>query len=213
MVKFNKEGINNLQEKIDNEEFKNSFKIKRTDFTRNRKMNFKDVICYIINKKGLCTNMEINNYFEKINSDNIISVQALLDQRKKLNPVAFFELNKDYIKNFYNDFPNEVKTYNGYLVKAIDGSDIEVPNSKKSKENYGYINGDSENGIPRASASCVYDVLNKYITTSTINPYRTSEMEMSRVQMQEDSEIVINISLYMLWIEVMFVLKQWCFVY
>jgi len=66
VVKFNKEGINNLQEKIDNEEFKNSFKIKRTDFTRNRKMNFKDVICYIINKKGLCTNMEINNYFEKL---------------------------------------------------------------------------------------------------------------------------------------------------
>lgn len=189
MVKFNKEGINNLQEKIDNEKFKNSFKLKQTDFTRNRKMNFKDVICYIINKKGLCTNMEINNYFEKINSDNLISAQSLLDQRKKLNPVAFFELNKDYIKNFYNDFPNEVKTYNGYLVKAIDGSDIEVPNSKKSKENYGYINGDSENGIPRASASCVYDVLNKYITTSTINPYRTSEMEMSRVQMQEDSEI------------------------
>lgn len=47
MVKFNKEGINNLQEKIDNEKFKNSFKLKQTDFTRNRKMNFKDVICYI----------------------------------------------------------------------------------------------------------------------------------------------------------------------
>lgn len=189
MVKFNKEGINKLQAKIENSEFKKTYKIKQVDFTRNRKMSFKDIIYYIINKKGLCTNMEINNYFDKVNLNKTMSAQSLLDQRKKLNPVAFFDLNKDYIKTFYNDFSNEVKKYKGYLIKAIDGSDIEVPNSKRSKENYGYINGDSVKGIPRASASCVYDVLNKYITTSTINPYRTSEMEMSRVQMQEDSEL------------------------
>lgn len=189
MVKFSYIGINKIEEKLDDTEFKNSFKNSKNHFIRNRKMNFKDIICYIINKKGLCTNMEINNYFDKVNVDKTMSAQSLLEQRKKLNPAAFFELNKEYIETFYNEFSNEVKTYNGYLLKAIDGSDIEVPNSKKSKENYGYINGDSEKGIPRASASCVYDVLNRYITTSTINPYRTSEMEMSRVQMQEDCNL------------------------
>ena len=93
MIKFNKEGIDKLQEKIDDNEFKNTYKIKQSDFTRNRKMSFKDIIYYIINKKGICTKMEINSYFEKVNSNKTISVQSLLNQ-KKLNPEVFISLNK-----------------------------------------------------------------------------------------------------------------------
>lgn len=51
MVKFSYIGINKIEEKLDNKEFKNSYKINKIYFTRNRKMNFKGIICYIINKK------------------------------------------------------------------------------------------------------------------------------------------------------------------
>ena len=66
MVKFSYIGINKIEEKLDDTEFKNLFKNSKNYFIRNRKMNFKDIIYYIINKKGLCTNMEINNYFDKV---------------------------------------------------------------------------------------------------------------------------------------------------
>lgn len=49
-------------------------------------MDFEKLIHYILNKKGLSTNMEINNFFNKIDEDTDMSAQALLDQRLKLKP-------------------------------------------------------------------------------------------------------------------------------
>lgn len=35
------------------------------DFTRNRKIRFEDIIYFILNKRGLSLNMEINKFQEK----------------------------------------------------------------------------------------------------------------------------------------------------
>ena len=94
---------------------------------------------YIINKKGLSTNMEINNFYNDINENENISNQSLLDQRLKLNPNVFISLNNDYLKLFYQKHEDEVKLYKGYLLKAIDGSDFEIPNTKEAKEVYGNV--------------------------------------------------------------------------
>lgn len=60
MVKFNKEGIELIRDKIDSEELKTIGRLKETSFTRERKMGFKKLMKYILNKKGLTTSMEIN---------------------------------------------------------------------------------------------------------------------------------------------------------
>ena len=48
--------------------------------------------------------MEINNFFNKIDEDIDMSAQALLDQRLKLKPEVFVELNEDYLKGFYSEY-------------------------------------------------------------------------------------------------------------
>lgn len=108
--------------------------------------------------------MEINNFYNDSNEEENISNQSLLDQRLKLNPEVFITLNKDYLKLFYQDHKEEVKLYKGYLLKAIDGSDFEIPNTKKSKKWYGTVGTkvtDKANTIVRATVSNCYDVLNK----------------------------------------------------
>ena len=53
--------------------------------------------------------MEILN-FNNINDVQNISSPGLFKQREKLNPEAFTYLIQESLKDFYHNFPNEVKT-------------------------------------------------------------------------------------------------------
>lgn len=103
-------------------------------------MDFEKLIHYILNRKGLSTIMEINNSFNKIGENIDVSTQSLLEQRLKLNPEVFVELNREYLQIFYKKYKDtDVKTYKGYILKPIDGSDFEIPNTKKSRDEFGRV--------------------------------------------------------------------------
>lgn len=130
-------GIELLRERITDSSIAETARLNPNYFTRSRKMGASDIIYYCLNKKGLCTNMETTNYFEKTNRDISISAQALFDQRMKLSPSVFKDLNDEYLNAFYNGFPEEVRLFNNYVVLAIDGSDMEIPNTRACIEKYG----------------------------------------------------------------------------
>ena len=176
MIKYGYNGLNKIRSKIQSEELKERWRKSITDFTRKRKMDFKKLIHYILNKRGLSTVMEINNFFDKIDEDIDMSAQSLLDQRLKLIPEVFVELNEDYLKGFYSEYrETDVKSYKGYILKAIDGSDFEIPNTEKSKDAFGRVKGSSGESIPRTSVSTCYDVLNGYIIDVIPENYRANE--------------------------------------
>lgn len=164
MIKYGYKGLNKIRNRIRSQELKEKGRKNLKDFTRKRKMDFEKLMHYILNKKGLCTNMEINNFFNKIDEDTDMSAQALLDQRLKLNAEVFVDLNNEYLQGFYEEYKDtDVKTYKGYILKAINGSDFELPNTNKVKEKYGQVSSKSGETIPRSSVSMCYDLLNEYI--------------------------------------------------
>ena len=115
-----------------------------------------------------------------------MSAQALLDQRLKLNPEIFIDLNNDYLRGFYKECKNNgCKTYKGYILKAIDGSDFEIPNTKKSKDEFGRIKGATGESIPRTSVSMCYDVLNEYIIDVIPEKYRANEIDMAKEDIEQ----------------------------
>ena len=193
MIKYGYKGLSKIRSKIQSKELKEKWRKSITDFTRKRKMDFEKLIHYILNKKGLSTNMEINNFFNKINEDTDMSVQALLDQRLKLKAEVFVELNEDYLKGFYSEYrETDVKNYKGYILKAIDGTDFEIPNTERSKDAFGRVKGKKEESIPRASVSMCYDVLNGYIIDVIPEKYRTNEKDMAKRHIIKDQEITEN---------------------
>ena len=112
MIKYGYKGLSKIRSKIQSNELKEKWRKSITDFTRKRKMDFEKIIHYILNKKGLSTNMEINKFFNKIDEDTEISAQSLLDQRLKLKPEVFVKLNEDYLKGFYSEYRDtDVKNY------------------------------------------------------------------------------------------------------
>lgn len=193
MIKYGYKGLSKIRSKIQSKELKEKWRKSITDFTRKRKMDFEKLIHYILNKKGLSTNMEINNFFNKINEDTDMSVQALLDQRLKLKAEVFVELNEDYLKGFYSEYrETDVKNYKGYILKAIDGTDFEIPNTEKSKDAFGRVKAREGESIPRTSVLMCYDVLNEYIIDVIPEKYRANEIYMAKRHMRKDQEITEN---------------------
>lgn len=190
MIKYGYKGLDIIRNKIKSKELKEKGRKSIKDFTRKRKMDFEKLIHFILNKRGLCTNMEINNFFNTISEETEMSAQSLLNQRLKLNPEIFVDLNIEYLKGFYNEYRNtDVKTYKGYILKAIDGSDFEIPNTSKTKKEYGIAKNQKGETIPRASVSMCYDLLNQYIIDIIPEKYRTSELEMANNHINKDNKI------------------------
>lgn len=171
---YKKYNINETKIRVETNEFIKYCKNESKDFTRNRKMGARDLVLYQINKKGLSTKMEILN-FNDINYVQNISSPGLFKQREKLNPDAFIYLIQESLKDFYHKFTKEVKTYKGYVLKAIDGSAFEVPNTKKARQKY---NGKLQEQCARVTVSTCYDVLNKYTLDTIVESYNYSETEM-----------------------------------
>ena len=65
-----------------------------------------------------------------------ISKQALSKARQFINPALFKELYYLSVDLFYKQLPSR-KLWNGYHLFAIDGSKIELPNSKSNFEFFG----------------------------------------------------------------------------
>lgn len=146
-------------------------------FTRNRKMPVCDILSHILTSKRQTVSMELRNYFAK-KHQNPISKQAYFNARQNLNPEVFQYLNDEYLKGFYNEPEEEIIKWNGYLVFAVDGSKVEIPNSAENREKYGVLSNQNESTSPaRAMISGLYDVLNKFFIDLQICSVKDSELD------------------------------------
>lgn len=183
MITYDK--VKKLRIKINSKELSGKYKYSKKYFTRNRKISYKDIIYFTLNKRGLSLKMEMNKFKDMTGKMEDVSKSALCQQRKKINPEIFKELNSDYIKNSY-DNPRDYKTVKGYIVMAIDGMKIEVPDSKELREEYGTSQGkEGQRTSARALTSCLYDVVNNWVIDAQIDKLKGSERELAKRHIAE----------------------------
>ena len=148
-------------------------------FTRKRKMPLEDIISCTLSKKGLTTAMELHKYFiEKGATSMNISKQGFLQQRKKINYEVFSFLNREYLQDFYSS--DEPVLWNNYMVFAIDGSKVEVPNPDENRVAFGECGNQHSKGEVRAMASCMFDVFNHFFLDLQIGSIKASEIELAK---------------------------------
>ena len=90
----------------------------KTDFTRNRKINFKTFIGITTNSGGGTMNKELLDYFDF--NANTPTVSAYTQQRSKVLPEVFEFLFKSFTKENLTCENN----YKGYRLVACDGSNL-----------------------------------------------------------------------------------------
>lgn len=180
IIKFN--------ESIDSDNLNHRCRKREKDFSRNRKLTPKDLILYTLNNRGKTTKMELYDFIQEYNIDEV-STPALLKQREKLNENIFKELNQEALVRFYKEFPQEVKTYKGYVLGAIDGSDCEVPNTKETRERYKSINSNNDDRVARIKLSNCYDVINGYVLDTEIAEYKHWELDLAMKHIESTNYI------------------------
>ncbi|MCB5953250.1 hypothetical protein LI951_14335 [Enterococcus sp. BWT-B8] len=89
-----------------------------------------------------------------------LSKQAFLSQQKKVNPEAFRFLNQQYLSHFYTH--DTSTTWHDYLVFAIDGSRMEVPNSKENRAFFSQNGNRFGETSVRVQTSGLMDVFNVF---------------------------------------------------
>lgn len=188
VMKFSEKSIKQTKNIIEKEETKEKFRLSEIDFTRNRKFTFKNVVYYNLNKKGLTSKMEIEEFTNLINVADVSNV-AVLKQREKLNANIYNEIRNKNLETFYTEYQSEVKTFKGYLLLSIDGSYFEIPNTEITRKNYDSKKNNT--AVPRALISNYFDVLNHYVVNTVIGKETADEKKLEEKGFEEIKKLNI----------------------
>lgn len=131
--------------------------------------------------------MDIFDYYEEKKTNDVISKQAYLKQRKKLNYKVFSHLNQSYLKSFYSNLKGQ-DLFHGYLVMAVDGSKAEVPASDENIKQFGEHT--RERGTIRTLVNCITDVFYKFTLDLQLGSIYNSESELALLNIQAAKEII-----------------------
>ena len=140
------------------------------DFTRDRKLLFPDMIKTILSMAGKPVREELLDHFDY--SADSATASAFVQARGKIEPEAFrclFDMmNKEYPCT---------KTFKGYHLIAVDGSDLAISYNQQDEETY-LIKGTDTKGCNLYHINAAYDILeNRY--TDMILTTRVHEGEQA----------------------------------
>jgi len=152
-----------LNNNLSDQGFIKRFKSNPKDFTRNRKFEFKSLFLFITSSIQSSIQRELDSFFQSYLGLNhpirFISQSAFSQARLKIKPEAFVELNKTCVQFFYDN--NKYKKWKTFRLIAIDGTEVVVPKTKETIEEYGeYTTNLMNNKLVLTRVSKAYDVLN-----------------------------------------------------
>lgn len=157
--------------------FKSSHILDTKSFIRNRVLGFVALIQLQLNQLVKSLSVEMSKALKVLGcpSELSYSKQAFSDARQKLKYSAFVALNDKLIQAYYGH--GGYKLYKDkYLLLAVDGSLLQLPESKALSEDFErWRNHSAEGGLLMARCSVLYDVLNQYVLSADIDAYSFGE--------------------------------------
>ena len=182
-------------------------------FVRRRKLSLLQVIIYLFfsSKASMFQNLsQIRKGLGTLSFPDV-SKQALSKARQFINPSLFKELyylSVEYygaaggskspgiiisVDLFYSQIPSR-KLWQGYHLFAVDGSRIELSNSKSTFDFFGEMSShpNPNRRYTMGLASIIYDVLDDYILHASIHKFLSSE----RAAALEHLKVLEDMGLY-----------------
>jgi predicted mannosyl-3-phosphoglycerate phosphatase (HAD superfamily) len=180
---------NKLKERIESIDLLEKARERSQDFIRSRKVGFVSLMILIMSLLRKTLQLELDEFIRKetLEKNETYTKQSFSEARQKIKPEVFNILNRELIEMYYTQ---GYKDYKGYRILAIDGSKIQLPNNKKTREYYGSIRNNSEHfEIAQALSSNLYDVENRIIISSLIAHCESSERKLAEQNIRELIEL------------------------
>lgn len=139
------------------------------------------MIHYLLNFRKHANQVELDQFFKHLHEKNEasqhITKSAFFQARKHLSHTVFTELNQQLVTDIYKT-KNNIKTWKGFRLCAVDGTSIRLPNEPDITDYFGLQKGKpNQTDCPMGMASVFYDVLNNIVIDSCIKPNNTSERD------------------------------------
>jgi len=151
-------------------------------FTRKRQLSFEYLILFFLLGAFKSLSVAIPEFISLLGAHNLtFTKQALSKARKNITYKAFIFLNDILVKEFYKQ---KQKTFKGYRLLAVDGTKIELPNTKKILSFFGTDKRINKH-TPRARAVSFFDVVNGLIFNVKVYKYSISERDCLIEQAKE----------------------------
>ena len=167
--------LETVRKLIYNSLFSNAYSIGNA-FTRLRKLTFLHVFFYLLNISKKAMPIHMSDFMEDFRCVGFpaVSKQALSKARRGISPEAFAELCRISAQKFY-ETSDSLRRWHGYLVMAIDGTFLQLPQTERNKNVFGRAKNQSETSHAQASASALFDVLNDLIVDPWIGTLNYGE--------------------------------------
>lgn len=151
------------------------------DFTRQRKLTLANIIKVLLAMGGNSIYKELLEYFQY--DVDTASTSAFIQQRSKVLPSAF-----EFIFNEFTNSIDEFKTYNGYRLLAVDGSELNIPHNPNDHNTY--VNRkEGHKGYNCLHLNAIYDLCNKLYIDATIQSARERNEYLAFTDMVDRSKI------------------------
>lgn len=169
--------IEAIKSKLFSLEFIEQHKRGKNDFIRNRKLNFANLVLFILQRGKSSLLRELEKFFASVGRGKEITASALTHARKKLCPEVFVSLNNVLVESFYTT-SQSTSTPGIRRILAVDGSRLELPENEEIVKEFGRANKQSD-AKPLGIVSALFDVINKVVLDSSINPADASENHLA----------------------------------
>ncbi len=188
--------IHVLHKLISSNEFIVRSRMKETDFTRNRKLDFSAVVSIIMSIMTKPIHAELCNSFQKLKGSGIVqpTQQSFSEARQKIHYQAFQEIFQQMVMIGLS--ANDEKTYRGYRLLAIDGSTIPLKKSDELRERFAQTTPVA--GEIYGRVSCVFDVLNQIILDAQLAPFHLGERSLASSSIDKVENICKGKRIYLM---------------
>jgi len=147
--------LEKLKETIFSKEIILKYRNNKTDFTRNRKQPFGQMLLFMFNLVKKTLVIEIDNFVEflnsKIDSQEVkdFTKSAFVQKRMKINPEVFKHLSEVIVENTYVESNPTINLFEGFRLLAVDGSKVTLPFTEDLKKESGVLDGQIyiQNGV------------------------------------------------------------------
>lgn len=135
------------------------------DFTRNRKIGFRDFLLLLLTMENDCLREELYRFFGR--TDESPTKAAFYHQRAKLKNDALWQLLQIFNQKF-----KPVLYKKRYRLVACDGSAADIFRDEKDKETYFEPNNKSSRGFNQIHINTLYSILDKQFMDVLVQPAR-----------------------------------------
>jgi hypothetical protein len=166
--------IQRLKQELRDPAVMRRFRVKVTDFTRERVLTWPVVVLLMLRGQKVALQTAVNKFFSAIGEVwRVVTASAYRQARQKVQPEVFVYLNAVACEEYYRRYgaEGEVVLWHGQRVLGVDGSYLNLPDSDETRREFSVQTNQHEGGEQvQALASVLYDLRNDLGLSAAVGP-------------------------------------------